>query len=209
MTDTDHKYNFGPALDWSPSSDNGLDPLDHVPFSDEKMRDQSLGHLFARINHRNSTQILLALLEKNTIQFFVEDSLWGKQASYTHDGVVRSRCMSRVPTSSYNYIGVYSLFSGFVQNMVHLEQIFNHAIHILYAEAKAHPEPCFRVEGNGFRVAYEERFRRGFSLVDSSTRIEIIFLFNTHPVQVEIVHKQGPSPGVISIRSAPEFSYKT
>jgi hypothetical protein len=137
-----------------------------------------IGALFTAY-HPNTTTVLRALYETGKMRCFAHPSMLGGFL-YTEGGpATRNARLVEVPCT--------------LLNAGHLEQIFNHAMHILYTEGPRNSS------GPGFSVEFTET-GRNFS--QSRTDISIRFYFNGYPVQVTFARSrtaQGNSPCILSI----------
>ena len=211
---------FEENYSWSLCSDNAYQPgaqhfefdwLDPVPV----IRRSPIGRLLTRYNHANTTTVLDWLYRTNRLRIYAERSLIGPGEWYTNGAPAddRDTSLEELPvtislsdsprmqaTDMGNGMVNYTMpCGGALCNEGHLEQILNHAIHILYTEGPRSSD------GPGFKVQYSET---GESFADSDTRIAISFFFNGHPVWVKFARRQyagTQSPCAVFVRALPQF----
>ena len=188
-----HKYNFFDRGDWSLCSDNCgdfyFDPrhTGHVTFDPERILGHPIGQTFTAHNHENTTTVLQFMERVGMLKCYTDRSMVGHgQKLYTEGGpaapeapLIEMPCNMALPPGRHVGGGVIMRelpCSSTILSEGHLEQIFNHAVHILYTEGPRNSS------GPGFSVQYEET---GNDFYASNTCIVIRFYFNGYPVWVK------------------------
>jgi hypothetical protein len=209
-----HKYAFEQSPDWSLCSDNAYEPRRRhfqLDFRSRELVDSTVGQLLTRYNHANSTTLLDLLHRMGKLRIYAERSLFGPGQWYTDGAPAEGRDMSmqempvtaqldNVPTQTMNGVIIRQMpCGGSLLNEGSLEQIVNHAIHIVYTEGAR------SVTGPGFKVQYCET---GDTFATSDTRIAVSFYFNDYPVWVKFARRQyagAQSPCALYIRALPQL----
>ncbi|MAB55832.1 MAG: hypothetical protein CMN93_08155 [Synechococcus sp. CPC35] len=206
-----HKYNFtDTGGGWALCSDNQSGSQHQEYDIGEPILGDSIGNVFTDHNHENTTTILQELERECMVRLYTDRSMFGIGKWYTDGGradlslpLVEMPC--NVVMSPGHPVGGGLIMrnmqcGGNILSEGHLEQIFNHAMHIIYTEGPR------SVEGAGFSVDWHDT---GRSFWSSDTRITIQFYFNYYPVWVKLVRDNSlkNSPCAIIIRPAhPTFA---
>ena len=215
-----HKYLFEDTGNWSLCSDNAYTPgSHHEEFDRRKHAGHSFGKLLTDFNFANTTTVLQRLEGMWRLRVYTVKSMTG-HAPYTMSGsrglivdytepLVEIPCnpafrrLTETPASMSGGLVMYTVpCGGNLLNEGHLEQIVNHAMHIVYTEGPR------SVEGAGFKVEYEDS---GGDFASSNTRITIWFYFNGYPICVKFRRQRAQgddSPCALIIRPAgPSFVF--
>jgi hypothetical protein len=209
-----HKYAFEESGDWSLCSDNAYEARRRhfqLDFHSTELINSTVGQLLTRYNHANTTTLLDLLQRVGKLRIYAERSLFGPGQWYTDGAPAEGRDMSmqempvtaqldNVPTQTMDGMVVREMpCGGSLLNEGNLEQIVNHAMHIVYTEGAR------SVTGPGFKVQYCET---GDTFATSDTRIAISFYFNGYPVWVKFARRQyagAQSPCALYIRALPQL----
>ena len=188
----DHKYLFENTGDWSLCSDNAFKPgSNHVQFDVREHSRYSIGTLLTTFNFANTTTVLQFFERLWRLRIYTVACMMG-HTPYTMGGPVDYKAplveipcnlrMERPQSMNGGLLLFTTPCGGNLLNEGHLEQIVNHAVHIVYTEGPR------TVEGPGFKLEYEDS---GGDFVSSNTRITIWFYFNGYPIWVRFVRQRA------------------